>query len=344
MYCNLFGFSEKPFNITPDPKFLYLTRDHREILTSLIYGIRERRGFIVVTGDVGTGKTTLLNAMLERLNHDTKVAFIFNTDLTFKQMLIMALFDLGLARQKERITKLQAIQRLNDFAVRQFSSGGNVALIIDEAQNLPPRTLESLRLLSNLETDKHKLIQIVLCGQLELDDKLHLPELRQLIQRIAFRRYTAPLGETDTYKYIEHRLNIANYEGSSLFSRNARKLIWGYSKGVPRQINILCDNSLLIGYGLGKKKIWEGIVAEAIEDLTFSPLKQDHGQDHGQNVALPDTAPGRGFKAKFFRIRFALMTGLLIIGCFILATWFFIRNASPDLSGIKSSICQYICQ
>jgi general secretion pathway protein A len=293
-----------------------------------------------MAGDVGTGKTTLLNAILERLNHETKAAFIFNTDLTFKQMLIMALVDLGLVKQKNRLTKLQAIQRLNDFAIQQFSRGGTVAFIIDEAQNLSLRSLESLRLLSNLETNKHKMVQIVLSGQLELEDKLNQPELRQLVQRISFRRYTAPLGETDTYKYIQHRLNIAHYNGSSLFSRNAKKLIWEYSKGVPRQINILCDNALLIGYGLGKKKIWEDIVKEAIDDLSFSPLKPDDEN----NEAIPGTAPRSGFKTNFFRMRFALITGVLVIGCLFLAAWFFNQNWSLDLSGIKSFFCQHVCQ
>jgi len=172
MYCTHYKFSEKPFDVTPDPRFLYLTERHRETLASLIYGIRERRGFITVIGEVGTGKTTLLNAALDRLDEKTRVAFIFNTDVTFNEMFSMALYEWGLVKPKEKLSKVNAIQRLNNFAIEQTAKGGNVVLIVDEAQNLDNRVMENLRLLSNIETRRHKLIQIVLSGQPELDTKL----------------------------------------------------------------------------------------------------------------------------------------------------------------------------
>lgn len=272
MYCNFFGFSEKPFEVTPDPNFLYLNPAHQEILASLLYGIQERRGFMIVIGEVGTGKTTLLNAVLDRLPPTTKAAFIFNTDLTFKQMLLLALMDLGIIKSPRNCTKAEAIHRLNEFAVSKLAHGGNTVFIVDEAQNLNRRSLENLRLLSNLETRKHKLLQIVLSGQPELDAKLAQPNLRQLAQRISIRRYATPLTKQDTFAYIMHRLSIVNYKSPQLFSNNALNLIWTHSGGIPRKINILCDNALLIGYALEKKSINEDILKEVIRDLNWKPF------------------------------------------------------------------------
>lgn len=271
MYCNYFKLCGKPFDVTPDPRFLYMNPAYHEVLAALIYGVTERRGFITIVGEVGTGKTTLLNALIDRLEKSTEVAFVFNTDLTFKQMLLMALRDLGVLDFPISITQVEAICRLNDFAINQLSGGGNTVLIIDEAQNLNRRSLESLRLLSNLETRNNKLVQIILSGQPELDQKLSQPALRQLAQRINLRRYVFPLNEEDTYQYVEHRLQVAGYKGDSLFSDRALQLIWKYSGGIPRRINVLCDNSLLIGYALVKKKIEAKIVLEVIRDQSWSP-------------------------------------------------------------------------
>ena len=272
MYTNFFGFTEKPFDVTPDPRFLYLSPEHRETLATLIYGIQERRGFIVIVGEVGTGKTTLLNTVVDRLDERTKVAYVFNSDVTAEQLITNILVELGLARTDGTLYKDQAIDRLNHFAIEQLGKGGNVALIVDEAQNLGHRTMENLRLLSNLETHKLKLIQIILSGQPELDAKLNDPQLRQLAQRISLKRYITPLSEAETYEYIQHRLAIAGYKGASLFDRKAQQLIWQYSGGIPRKINILCDNAFLIAYGLKRRKIKEDVMAEAIKDLTWSPF------------------------------------------------------------------------
>ena len=269
MYCTHYGFSAKPFDVTPDPRFLYLTEGHRETLASIIYGIREHRGFITVIGEVGTGKTTLLKAALDRLDEKTRVAFIFNTNVTSDQMLLLALYDWGLVKPKEILSKVNAIQRLNNFAIEQKADGGNVVLIVDEAQNLDNRVMENLRLLSNLETRRHKLIQIVLSGQPELDTKLNQNKLRQLAQRISLRRYVFPFDKKDTFAYLHHRLQVVSDNNSSPFTDKVPKLIWDYSGGVPRKINILCDNALLIGYRRKKNKIDSAIVIEVARDLKW---------------------------------------------------------------------------
>ena len=231
MYRKFYGLDEKPFEVTPDPSFLYFSPSHDEILASLIYGIQERRGFIVIIGEVGTGKTTLMNAILDRFDENTKVANIFNTGVSFEEMLRVAIIDLEILNPDEMLDKVDAIQRLNEFAIQQLATGGNVVLMIDEAQNLDRRALENLRLLSNLETPKHKLFQIILSGQPELDEMLCQKEMRQLSQRISIKRYLSPLNEKETYKYIRHRLIKANCKKPSLFSRRALQLIWEYSPG-----------------------------------------------------------------------------------------------------------------
>jgi general secretion pathway protein A len=332
MYCNFFGFSEKPFNITPDPKFLYLTPGRQEILASLTYGIRERRGFITMVGEVGTGKTTLLNAVLDRLDEKTKVAYIFNTDVTFDQMLAMALVDLGIANSNETPSKVEAVIRLGEFAIKQLAGGGNVVLIVDEAQNLDRRSMEGLRLLSNLQTRKHKLIQIVLSGQPELDAKLRRPELHQLAQRISLRRYINPLSEKETYDYIQHRLSVADYSGPTLFHRKARQMIWEYSAGVPRKINMLCDNALLIAYALRKKRIKASIVEEAITDLSwtlFSKAMEGRGK-----TPMEERAPT--LKTRPFLPRFARAASLVLCACLVLALGLFLGNSGLDLQKRES--------
>jgi general secretion pathway protein A len=322
MYCNFFGFSERPFDLTPDPKFLYLSHCHVEMLAALTYGIHQRRGFITMVGEVGTGKTLLLNTILDRLDKNTKVAYIFNTDLTFRQMLITALVDLGLLKSVNKLSKDRALQRLNDFAIRQLPLGGNVVLIVDEAQNLKQRSMENLRLISNLETRKHKLVQIVLSGQPELDTKLNQPELRQLAQRISLKRYITALNEKETYEYIHHRLRIANYKGPSLFNRRTQQLIWEYTEGVPRKINVLCDNALLIGYGLKKKKIDTDVVKEAINDLSWSPYSRTIETQAA--ITIEQQAPQ--LKRSTSRRRLALAAILVLAASLILFVVLFFGN------------------
>ena len=227
MYCRFYGFSERPFEATPDPKFLYLSPVHREVHSSLLYGIRQRRGFIVVLGEAGTGKTTLLRSVLQQLEEEVKVATIVNTDVTFDEFLHMVLLDLGLVKDNEQLGKVAAIQRLNELAIGQLCRRGNVVIMVDEAQNLDRRCMENLRLLSNLETSKTKLLQIILSGQPELEDKLRRSDLRQLLQRVNLRRCILPFDEKETDAYIRHRLNAAHYKGPNLFSQGCPRGLSG---------------------------------------------------------------------------------------------------------------------
>jgi len=320
MYCDYFGFSEKPFDVTPDPRFLFMTSDHRETLASLIYGVQERRGFITVVGEVGTGKTTLLHAAMDRMDEKTQVAFIFNTDVTFNEMLNMALYEWGLTEDIEKLSKVEAIQRLNHFAIDQLSKGGNVVLILDEAHILSRNAMENLRLLSNLETRKHKLIQIILSGQPELDTQLDRHELRQLAQRINLRRYIYPLNKTCTFSYLRHRLTVVTDSDSLPFDKKAEQMIWKYSGGIPRKINMLCDNALLIGYGLGKKKIDCTIIQEAAEDLKWDRFSKTNTPLNYSPTETESTSVEKKPPRRFLKLAATMViTGILVsAGSFIL--------------------------
>jgi type II secretory pathway predicted ATPase ExeA len=266
LYTKFFGFKGPPFNPSPDPKFLYLSQSHREALVSMVYGIEQRRGFIAIMGEVGSGKTTLIHSLLSNLDNKTETAFIFYPSGTLSDLLrnILMEFDID----TEGKSKLELYLQFHNFVIDKFRKGGNVALIFDEAQNMSPEVLEQLRLLSNLESPQEKLFQIILAGQPELSNKLNRPELRQLRQRISIRREIEPLSDLEVRSYIEHRLKVAGYEGHhKLFSEKALDLICHYSKGIPRMVNILCDNSLLTAYGLNKRKIDESIIKEVLADL-----------------------------------------------------------------------------
>ena len=273
MYRQYYGFSEQPFDITPDPNFLYLSPGHENALRSIIYGIQSRRGIVAIIGEVGTGKTLLLNTALEWLSNKTKVASIINFDMSFDDLLFSASVELGLCRPDEDLKKAETLRRLHQFAQEQVDRGGNVAILVDEAQLLDHSAMENLRLLSNLETQKHKLVQIVMCGQPELETKLNQPDLRQLTQRIGIRRYIDPLAEPETYEYIRHRLTVAGLKRLPIFSTQARNLIWRYSGGIPRKINILCDNALMLGFQLRRKSINNEIVHKTIKDLHWEAVR-----------------------------------------------------------------------
>ncbi len=262
MYLSFYGLRERPFNTTPDPKFLYLTPGHREALAQLIYGVQEHKGFIVLTGEVGTGKTTLLRALLQRLDGTTAVAMITNCTLPFDGLLEYMLEDFGIG--KGGATHAQRLFALNVFLIERRRAGQNTVLILDEAQTLGAPTLEQVRLLSNFETATEKLIQILLVGQPELTAKLRLPELRQLKQRIGLRCRVPPLTPAETRDYIRTRLRIAGAQDLALFTDGALELIAEYAQGIPRLVNIVCDHCLLIGYADRKRRINEGIVEEAV--------------------------------------------------------------------------------
>jgi general secretion pathway protein A len=265
MYLSFYGLREAPFAPTPDPKFLFQSARHREALAQLIYGVRERKGFIVLTGEIGTGKTTLLRTLLERLNADTPVAYVHNSALNIEGLLEYVLQDWGVKSTAN--SHAQRLFELNEFLIDQHRKGGTPVLVIDEAQNLSVKTLEAVRMLSNFETTNQKLMQILLVGQPELRDKLDLPELRQLKQRIGLRCHIAPLSAEETRLYIRHRLRIAGAVDAGTFTDGAIQKIADYSGGTPRVINIVCDHCLLSGFADSKKRIDAGTVTEAIEYL-----------------------------------------------------------------------------
>src|SRR5438034_6323868 len=260
-----FGMQQQPFNPTPDPRFLYLSEGHREGLAQLVYGVQERKGFILLTGEVGTGKTTLLRTLLGRLDGNTASAFVFDTTLPFEGLLEYILEDFGVAKPGE--SHVQRLITLNNFLMERRRAGQNTVLVLDEAQNFDLRTLEQIRLLSNFETHTDKLLQIVLTGQPELLDTLDRPELRQLQQRIGLRCRILPLTAEQTRDYIRTRLRVAGARDLGLFSDAAIIRIAEHSGGIPRVINTLCDHCLLIGYADQIRRIDRTIVEEAIEYL-----------------------------------------------------------------------------
>jgi general secretion pathway protein A len=265
MYLNFYGLREVPFGPTPDPKFLFQSTRHREALAQLIYGVQERKGFIVLTGEIGTGKTTLLRTLLERIDSETPVAYVHNSSLDIEGLLEYVLQDWGV--KSTAVTQAQRLFELNEFLIDQHRKGISPILVIDEAQNLSPETLEAVRLLSNFETAHSKLMQILLVGQPELRDTLNQPELRQLKQRIGLRCHIGPLSPEETRLYIRHRLRIAGATDAGIFTDAAVQRITEYSRGIPRVINIVCDHCLLSGYADSKRRIEARAVDETIEYL-----------------------------------------------------------------------------
>ena len=265
MYTTFFGLTCNPFQLTPDPEFLFLGKDHKKALTYVTYGISAGTGFILVTGEVGTGKTTLLRKILKELNKDIKVARVNNTLVSSEQLIAMISDDFGIETQGKDKTRL--LRELTDFIISQYAQGFRTTLIIDEAQNLSPELLEEFRLLSNLETDKNKLLQIILAGQPELKQTLAVPKLRQLRQRISISCHINPLGRDEIEEYIFHRLGIAGNRSAVTFLEGAVDLLHDATHGVPRLINIFCDFLLLAAFSEGTKKISVDLVKEIAQDL-----------------------------------------------------------------------------
>jgi general secretion pathway protein A len=265
MYAKYFGLEELPFSVTPDPRFFFNNSLYREAFASLRYGIETRKGFIVITGEAGTGKTTLLRRLMRSVEATVHTAFIFNTHLSFSELLRLVLNDLGIASTAR--DKMTLMAQLNDYLIEQLEKDHIVSVLVDEAQDLSDEMLEELRLLSNLETDRAKLIQIVLMGQPELEQKLDQPELRQLKQRVAMRCRLAPLSSDEVAPYINSRLQTVGYQGKELFDLGSLQKIALYSKGIPRLINVICDNALLIAYATSETKVSAKIIDEVARDL-----------------------------------------------------------------------------
>jgi len=269
MYEEFYEFKELPFNVTPDPRFLYRSSSHRDALAYITYGVFQRKGFIALTGEVGVGKTTVVKAFIDLFQPSLETAFIFTTNFPFEQLLYLVCKDFGM--DVDGMNKAQMFLALNEFLLRQYENKRNSLLIIDEAQNLPVEVLEELRMLSNLETRDKKLLQIMLVGQPELEVVLNMNEMRQLRQRIPGICRITHLNRDEVQQYIEYRLDIAsNGNGRPHFTEESIDEIYHYSAGIPRLINILCDRVLLIGYVTNTRTIDGKLVREGIRDLENS--------------------------------------------------------------------------
>jgi general secretion pathway protein A len=265
MYTAFYGLREKPFLLTPDPRFLFLSDSHREALAHLLYGIEQGEGFIAVTGEVGTGKTTLCRTLMRKLNEDTELAFVFNPTLSGEELLRAISIEFGLIT--EGYSRADLNDQLNQFLLETSRAGRRALLIVDEAQNLGSATLEEIRLLSNLETSSSKLIQILLFGQPELDEMLDSTELRQLRQRITVRWSLTPLTTDETCDYVRHRLRVAAGRECDLFTDRALREIQRRAGGIPRLINVLCDRALLVGYASGQQKMDRKSIDRAASEI-----------------------------------------------------------------------------
>ena len=278
MYESYYGLAEKPFSLTPDPKFLYRSPSHASAFELLRYAIRRREGFVVVTGDIGTGKTTVCRALLEEIDRRTFTSLVLNPFLSEEDLLRRILQDFGVISRDEvkrgalsGVTKQELIDALYDFLLSLIPLKASAVVIIDEAQNLPRSVLEQIRILSNLETDKEKLLQIILVGQLNLQSLLRSPDLRQLDQRVSIRYQLEPLDQEGVAAYIAHRLTIAGGSGSVGFTAKAIACVHKLSGGIPRLINLICDRSLLAGFSERASRISAEMVAHSARSLDLQP-------------------------------------------------------------------------
>ncbi|MBU4345226.1 MAG: AAA family ATPase, partial [Proteobacteria bacterium] len=265
VYLDFYNFKEPPFNITPDPEFLFLSNTHQSVIEQILYGINNRVGFILLIGEVGTGKTTICRTILDSLNENAETVYIINPSLSGEELISSVLDDLEI-KYKPDSTKKELLDHLNHFLL-SISNSKPVVIIIDDAQTMPIDTLEDLRLLSNLETDKDKLLQMVLVGQPELLDLLSQPEIRQLRQRVAIKSYLEYLTRDEVGGYISRRLFIAGNKGEVHFTQDAIKQIFKASKGIPRLINKICDYALTAGYIANDFTIGSAHVNSAISEL-----------------------------------------------------------------------------
>lgn len=272
MYKSFFGLKDNPFNVNPDPRYLFLTKETEEALSGLMYGVQNRKGFVTLTGEVGTGKTTLINRLLESLrDRRVRTAFLFNSRINTNQLFDFVLAEFGIPCESR--VKSQQLMRLNQWLLDRYRAGEIAVLIVDEAQNLSYPVLEEIRLLTNLETSTDKLLQIVLSGQPELEEKLKLPQLRQLRQRIMLRCKTTPLTKEQTHNYVAERLKIAGASGEPIFSPRAVDTVHLYSLGIPRVVNLLCEHSLINAYVEHQRPIETKIVEDVAHEFQLDQVE-----------------------------------------------------------------------
>jgi len=309
MYNEFFGFKEKPFSLAPNPAYLFLSKTHEEAMAHLIYALSQGEGFAEITGEVGTGKTTLCRALLENLDENTESAYIFNPKLDSIQLIKAINDEFAIPSDADNIKDL--IDTLNSFLIEKKADGKDIVLLIDEAQNLSREVLEQLRLLSNLETSQYKLLQIILVGQSELKEMLESLDLRQLRQRITLSCHLNPLTFRETKEYIIHRLKTAALNHVTDFAPGAIRSIYRYSSGIPRLINIACDRALIVAYGLNQKKITGKIAGDAIGELK-----------------------GRTFLRPFYPQTRSRMIGLFAVFCLVVTMFFLLPRGPADISAI----------
>jgi len=301
MYTGFYGLREKPFSLAPDPRYLFLSASHREALAHLLYGIEEGEGFIEVIGQVGTGKTTLCRTLLDRIGGDAEIAYIFNPSPSEVELLSAINREFGLPTAVR--TRTDLLDSLNQFLVEKNAAGRRVLLVIDEAQNLDPAVLEQVRLLSNLETDRAKLLQIVLIGQPELEENLSRSDLRQLRQRITVRWSLRPLSRPEVGEYLEHRLRVAGLADPRLFTPGAVRAMTRASRGIPRLINAIADRALLAGYTEGRREIDARLIRRAARELPATELggwRDATGLRRGLAAGLVGLGLAAGFLATAF--------------------------------------------
>ena len=296
MYAEYYGFARAPFDMSPDPSFLYLGEAHREGLATLVYAVNSGKGFVMLTGEVGTGKTTLLHALLQQLDSTTNSAFIFNPRLDPMGFFRVLFEELDIGPPCE--TKAEYLLALNHYLIRKLAANERVLLIVDEAQNLSTEMLEEIRLLSNLETPTSKLIQIMLVGQPELKDLVDQPELRQLRQRIALRHHLRPFNEGEVVEYVKERLAKAGYTGRGIFKKKTLRELYRITGGTPRLINNICDGTLLLGYARQESVLGPGAVREVANDLG---LLESDGADQNENERSQEKPARR--RLRFLRFR-----------------------------------------
>ena len=274
MYKSFFGLKDNPFNVNPDPRYLFLTKEIEEALSGLMYGVQSRKGFITLTGEVGTGKTTLINRLVDWAHQQRiRTAFLFNSRMNTNQLFDFILAEFGISCESQ--TKSQQLMSLNQWLLERYRAGETAVLIVDEAQNLTHAVLEEIRLLTNLETSTEKLLQILLAGQQELEEKLKLPQLRQLRQRIMLRCKTAPLTKDQTRDYIAERLRIAGAvaNGQPIFSLAAVETIHLYSMGIPRVVNLLCEHGLINAYVEQQRPIQPKIIEDVAREFQLDQVE-----------------------------------------------------------------------